>query len=230
MRFATAAALGLIAAMALPAQAEGWSYKGTLGLSVIASKSADEGQLAWSSDVDLQITKPTSRRDTLWIYLQDDYGKVHETESDTETVSPNRVDYEAKYLRKATGRQSYFVSYSLVGTHHYGAADNAVGVGLRFPLSPYLNVDISEEKVLGDVWQHKIQIYFARDLGARLKTAGSGSAAGSEQFGSSADSSLTYQLTDGLALRLNATFVKKRGEAAWSRTVRFQAVWAVSSK
>ena len=230
MRFATAAALGLIAAMGLPAQAEGWSHKGTLGLSVIASKSAEEGQLSWSSDVDLRVTKPMSHRDTLWIYLQDDYGKVRETATDTVTVSPDFVSYEAKYLRKVSKSQSYFTSYSLTGTHNYGENDNAIGVGVRFALSPYLDVDVSEEKVLGDIWQHKIQIYFARNLGPRLKATGTGSAAGADRFGSAADGGLTYQLTNALALRLNATFVKKRGEAAWSRTVRFQAVWAVSSE
>jgi hypothetical protein len=223
-----AAALGLIAAAALPAHAENWSYKGTLGFSLVASRAGETGQTAWSSDLDLQLVKPTSYRDTVWIYLQDDYGKVRERETDTEVVSPDQVDYQAKYLREVSKRQLYFVSYSVVGTHNYSEADNAIGAGLRFPVSPYLDVDVSEEKVLGDVWQHKVQIYFARTLGPRLKATGNGSAAGSSQFGSSADGGLTYQLTNALAVRLNATFAKRRGEASWSRTVRFQAVWAVA--
>jgi len=156
---------------------------------VVSSKSADQGQLSWSSDLDLQITKPTSKRDSLWVYLQDDYGRVRETDKGTVVVSPNRVDYEAKYLRKVSARQYYFVSYSPVGTHHYGEADNALGLGVRLPLSPYLDLDLSEEKVLGDVWQHKIQIYFSRALGPKFKASGNGSAASGAEFGSSADGS-----------------------------------------
>jgi hypothetical protein len=230
MRFAILSTVALLAAAVSPACAGKPLYQGTLGLTAISSKAADQGQLSWSSDLDLQITKPTSRRESLWIYLQDDYGKVRQTEEGTVVVSPDHVDYEAKYLRKVSERQSYFASYSLVGTHHYSEDDNAVGVGVRLPLSRYLDLDLSEEKVLGDVWQHKIQVYFSRPLGPRLKATGNGSASGAAQFGSSADGSLLYQLTHALALGFNATLVKKRDEAAWSRTFRFQAVWAISSK
>ena len=210
MRFAAALAFGLIAAAALPAQAGKWAYKGALGFSLVSSKAGETGQMSWSSDLDLLVTKPTSYRDTLWIYLQDDYGKVRERDTDTEVISPDHVDYQVKYLRKVTERQSYFASYSLVGTHHYSEADNAVGAGVRFALSPYLNVDISEEKVLGDVWQHKIQVYFARDLGPRLKATGNGSTAGARQFGSAADAGLVYQMTNAMAVRLNAALIKRR--------------------
>ena len=93
MRFAAALAFGLIAAAALPAQAGKWAYKGALGFSLVSSKAGETGQSSWSSDVDLLVTKPTSYRDTLWIYLQDDYGKVRERDTDTEVISPDHVDY-----------------------------------------------------------------------------------------------------------------------------------------
>jgi len=204
-----------------------WERKGTLAFSLVSTHEDGSSQLSWSSDLDLWLTRPVGEREQLWIYIQDDYGKVRDPDQGVDATVPDRVDWQAKYLCKASERYSYFVGYSLTGDHDFSDAEHGIGLGLRFPLGRYLMLDLSEEKVLGETWQHKIQLYYAQDLGRRLKATSNGSAAGERQFASSADTGLTYQLTRELAMRLNAVFIKPRGDRNWSRTIRFQAVWSL---
>lgn len=208
----------------------GWERKGTLAFSLVSSRENDSSQLSWSSDLDLWFTRPTGARQSVWVYFQDDYGKVRNRDQGVDATAPDRVDYQAKYLYNESARRSYFIGYSLTGSHDFSQADHALGVGLRMPLGKHVVLDLSEERVLGEAWQHKVQVYYAQDLGPRLKATGNGSAAGGREFDSSADTGLTYQLTSELALRLNAVFTKPQGDRNWARTVRFQAVWALGPK
>lgn len=219
-------ALTLVTLCASAAHA-GWERKGTLAFSLVSTHEEDSSQLSWSSDLDLWLIRPVGPRQKVWIYIQDDYGKVRDPAQGVDATVPDRMDWQAKYIYAASERCSYFLGYSLSGDHHLSEADYGIGVGLRLPVGHHLVVDISEEKVLGAQWQHKIQLYYAQDVGKRLQVTGNGSTAGESHFASSADTGLTYKLSSELALRLNAVFTKPRGDANWSRTLRFQVVWSL---
>ncbi|UCH34604.1 MAG: hypothetical protein JSV65_19125 [Armatimonadota bacterium] len=220
----------ILAAFCSGAACAGWERKGTFAFSLVSTHEDDSSQLSWSSDLDLWLTRPLAAKETIWIYLQDDYGKVRDPEQGVDATAPDRVDWQAKYLYKASPQYSYFMGYSLTGTHSFADAEHGIGLGVRLPLGRHVLLDLSEERVLGEDWQHKIQLYYAQDLGRRLKATGNGATAGERQFASSADTGLTYQLTNELALRLNAVFTKPRGDRNWSRTIRFQVVWSLGPK